>query len=62
MKGEDKKCLTGRKCHLLEEGDCKDRGMGERGQGQAAVVGGHIDMKARVVTSSWFFQIVVVPS
>ena len=40
--------------HLLEEGDRKDRGMGEGGQGQAAVAGGHINMKARVVTSSWF--------
>ena len=50
------------KSHLLEEGDCKNRGMGEGGQGQAAVAGGHINMKARVVTSSWVFQIVVVPS
>ena len=50
------------KGHLLEEGDCKDRGMGERGQEQAAVGWGHINIKARVVTSSCFFQIVVVPS
>ena len=44
-----------RKGHFLEEDDCQDQCMGERGQGQAAVAGGHINMKARVVTSSWFF-------
>ena len=42
------------KSRLLEESNREDRGMGERGQGQAAVAGGHINMKARVVTSSWF--------
>jgi hypothetical protein len=38
-----------RKGHSLEEDDCQDQCMGERGQGQADVAGG------TWVTSSWFF-------
>jgi hypothetical protein len=54
-KGEDKNVRMARKGHFLEEDDCQDQCMGERGQRQAAVAGGHINMKARVVTSSGFF-------
>ena len=51
-----------RKGHFLEEDDRQDQCMGERGKGQAAVAGGHINMKARVVTSSGFFVHIVVSS
>ena len=48
--------------YLLEENDNEDEQLGQREQVKAAVAGEHISMEARVVTSSWLVQIVVLPS
>ena len=53
-----------RKGHFLEKDDRQDQRMGEGGggKGQAAVAGGHINMKERVVTSSGSRVHIVVSS
>ena len=50
------------KGHLLEKNESQDCQMGKGGRLIAAVAGWHIGMEARVVTSSWYGQIVVLPS